>query len=126
MERVKIELEFIFRASPTILYQFLTTPACLVRWFCDKVDIDGEVFNFTWAGYTESAELIDDYEEELLRFHWDEVENEEEYLEFHISSSPITNETILHIYDWSDEDETDDQKKYWESNMKKLKLAIGG
>jgi len=26
MERVKIELEFIFRASPTILYKFLTTP----------------------------------------------------------------------------------------------------
>lgn len=126
MERVTVELEFLFRASPAILYQFLTTPSCLVRWFCDKVDIDGEEYHFTWAGFTENAELIDDYEEELLRFRWEEAENEDEYLEFHISISPITNETILRIKDVCDKDEADDQIKYWESNIKKLKSAIGG
>lgn len=126
MERVTVELEFLFRASPAILYQFLTTPSCLVRWFCDKVDIDGEEYHFTWAGFTENAELVDDYEEELLRFRWEEAENDDEYLEFHISTSPITNETILRIKDVCDEEEAEDQIKYWESNVKKLKSAIGG
>lgn len=126
MERVTVELEFLFRASPGILYQFLTTPSCLVRWFCDKVDIDGEEYHFSWAGITENAELVDDYEEELLRFRWEEAESDDEYLEFQISISPITNETILRIKDVCDEDEADDQIKYWESNIKKLKLAIGG
>jgi uncharacterized protein YndB with AHSA1/START domain len=126
MERVTVELEFLFRASPTILYQFLTTPSCLVRWFSDKVDIDGEDYKFTWAGFSERAELVDDYEEELLRFRWEEAESEDEYLEFHISTSPITNETILKIKDVCDADEVEDQKSYWESNIKKLKNAIGG
>jgi uncharacterized protein YndB with AHSA1/START domain len=126
MERVTVELEFLFRASPTILYQFLTTPSCLVRWFSDKVDIDGEDYKFTWAGFTERAELVDDFEEELLRFRWEEAENDDEYLEFHISTSPITNETILKIKDVCDADEVEDQKSYWESNIKKLKNAIGG
>ncbi|MFZ1786900.1 MAG: START-like domain-containing protein, partial [Saprospiraceae bacterium] len=40
MRREKIDLEFIFKASPAIVYQFLTQPACLVRWFCDAVDIN--------------------------------------------------------------------------------------
>jgi uncharacterized protein YndB with AHSA1/START domain len=126
MERVTVELEFLFRASPTILYQFLTTPSCLVRWFSDKVDIDGEDYKFTWAGFSERAELVDDYEEELLRFRWEEAESDDEYLEFHISTSPITNETILRIKDVCDADEVEDQKSYWESNIKKLKNAIGG
>ena len=39
MERKKITIEFLLRASPAILYQFFTTPSNLVRWFCDGVDV---------------------------------------------------------------------------------------
>ncbi len=126
MKRVKIELEFIFRASPTILYKFLTTPACLIRWFCDEVDITGETFVYTWSGADEIAELIDDIEDERLKFKWEDADDENEYLEFRMSKSPITNTSILEITDFCDEDEVDDTKALWESQMKVLQGVTGG
>jgi len=126
MERVKIELEFLFRASPTILYQFLTTPSCLIRWFCDEVDISGEIFTFSWNGSEEVAELIDDIENERIRFHWEEADSDEEFLEFRLSRSPVTGETILEITDYCDDDEVNDQKALWENQIKVLRQETGG
>ena len=40
--------------------------------------------------------------------------------------SPITNETILKITDFSDSDELEDQIQLWESQIDELKKAIGG
>lgn len=126
MDRARIKLEFIFRASPTILYQFLTTPACLVRWFCDEVDISGDVYSFSWSGFGEDAVLLDDIEDELLRFRWLESEHEEEYLEFKIYESPVTGETVLELTDFCDAGEEKDQKQYWETQMQKLQKETGG
>lgn len=125
MSRVKFDIEFIFRASPAILYKFLTTPSCLVRWFCDEVDIEADVYTFTWEGYDEVAELVDDIEEERLRFVWEDADAGE-YLEFRMSKSPVTNETILEITDFADDGETDDQKQLWEAQIQQLRIACGG
>jgi len=126
MKRVKIDLEFIFRASPTILYKFLTTPDCLIRWFCDECDVTGETFTYTWSGADEIAELIDDIEDERLKFKWEDADDENEYLEFRMTKSPITNTSILEITDFCDEDEVDDTRALWESQMKTLQSVTGG
>ena len=126
MKRVQIELEFLFRASPTILYKFITTPSCLIRWFCDEVDITGEIYTFVWSGAEEVAEMIDDIEDERVRFRWEDAEDQEEYLEFRFTKSPVTGETILMITDYCDEDEQDDQKQLWESQVKVLRQETGG
>ena len=126
MERVKIDLEFIFRASPTILYKFLTTPSCLIRWFCDEVDINGENYTFVWNGAEEIAELVEDVENERLRFKWEDREEDEEYLEFRMSRSPVTGETIFEITDYCDDDEVSDQQALWESQIKQLRQETGG
>jgi uncharacterized protein YndB with AHSA1/START domain len=125
MERVKIEMEFLFRASPTILYQFFTTPSCLIRWFCDEVDITGSEFTFSWNGSEEYANLIDDIEEERLRFQWEDSEDDE-YFEFRFSRSPVTGETILEITDFCDEDEVEDSRQLWSSQMEQLRKETGG
>ncbi len=126
MERVSFDLEFIFKASPTIVYKFLTTPSCLIRWFCDEVDIQNDTYSFFWGDSEEIAELIEDIEEELLRFKWEDANDEEEYLEFRIKRSPVTGETIVEITDFCDDDEVDDQKQLWESQMKVLRQEMGG
>ncbi len=126
MAREKIEMEFIFRASPTILYSFLTSPATLVRWFCDTVDIQDGVYSFYWDGYEEQAKLIDDIEDERIRFKWLEADDEEEYLEFRMYKSGITNETVLEITDWCDDDEVQEQRDLWETQINKLKTECGG
>lgn len=125
MDREKIELEFLFRASPHILYTFFTTPACLVRWFCDEVDIVGNKFSFFWSGAEEGAELIENEENVRLRFEWEDGDDDE-YLEFRFSKSPVTGETILNISDFCDNDEIEDQKRYWETEIEKLRKATGG
>ncbi|RMF24438.1 MAG: activator of HSP90 ATPase 1 family protein [Bacteroidetes bacterium] len=124
MKRVKINLEFLFRASPTILYKFFTTPACLTRWFCDEVDINGSTFTFVWGGSEEVAELVEDVEDERIRFHWEDSAPDE-YLEFRMSRSPVTGETILEITDFCDEDEVEDQRQLWESQIKTLRQETG-
>lgn len=125
MERVKIDLEFIFRASPKILYQFFTTPSTLIRWFCDEVDIQDDIYTFEWSGSEEVAELIDDIEEERLRFEWEDGE-EGEYFEVRFSRSPVTAETILEITDFCDDDEVKDQTQYWQNQIARLKQETGG
>lgn len=126
MKRVSFKMEFLFRASPSILYQFFTTPNCLIRWFCDEIDITGEVYTFTWEGADEIAELVEDKENERIRFKWEDAESDDEYLEFKFEKSPVTNETILTLTDFCDDDEIDDQKQLWESQMKQLKQETGG
>ena len=124
MERTKIDLEYIFRASPTIVYNFLTTPACLVRWFCDAVDINGLTYSFVWDNFAEVANLTEDIEEEKVRFEW-EGKEEGEFLEFRIYTSPVTGETILEITDFCDSDEVADYKKLWESQIRDLRKEMG-
>lgn len=126
MERVSFDVEFLFRQSPTILYKFFTGPSAIIRWFCDEVDIEGEIYTFTWDGADEVAEMIDDIEDERVRFRWEDAESEDEYWEIRFTKSEVTNETILEITDFCDADEVDDQKRLWESQLKKLKVAAGG
>ena len=64
----------------------------------------------------EVAEVIDDIEDERLRFRWEDADSDTEYLEFKISTSPVTGETILNIIDFADEDEVEDQKQLWTSS----------
>ena len=126
MQRVKYDMEFIFRASPTILYQFITTPSCLVRWFCDEVDINDEIYSFVWDGSEEEAEMVDDIEDERIRFKWLDADDPDEFLEFRMYKSDVTNETILEITDYCDDDEVDAQRDLWESQIKEMRKECGG
>ena len=126
MKRVQFEMEFIFKASPTILYQFVTTPSCLIRWFCDSADITGNDFSFGWDGVYEDAILIEDDPDFRLRFQWNDNDNDDEYFEYRFSKSPITNETIVEVIDFADEDEVEDQKELWKEQIHQLKVEIGG
>ncbi len=125
MKRIPVDLEYIFKASPAILYKFLTTPACLVRWFCDGVDINNEIYTFSWDGSEENAEVVDDIEEERLRFRW-EGSPRYEYLEFRMYLSPVTEETVLEITDFSGEKEVEDLRRLWDTQIKKLRQETGG
>lgn len=124
-KRLLYTVDFLLKASPTIVYHFITTPSCLVRWFCDAVDITGEYFTFSWNGSTEVAELIDDIEDERLKFQWLDGEDEDEFFEFKISTADITDETILEITDFAWADEVDEQKELWRTQVENLRKETG-
>jgi uncharacterized protein YndB with AHSA1/START domain len=125
-KRVQYKVEYLFRASPTIVYQFLTTPACLVRWFCDEIDINGNAYTFFWDGDEQTALLIEDWEDELLRFEWEDAPQPNEYLEFKIGKSPITEETVLTITDFCDVNDVKSAQKLWDSQIQQMRAETGG
>src|SRR3981081_2833771 len=92
-------LEYPVRCSPSILYDFLSTPAGLQEWFADKVDERDNVFSFSWNGTTERAEVMESETEKFIRFHWSEAPGDE-FFEFRIEKSEVTNQTILVIKDF--------------------------
>ena len=104
----------------------MTLPENLVRWFADGVDISDDVYTFSWEGSEETAMLLDDIEEERLRFKWLESGEENEYFEFRMYKSDITRQTILEITDFCDDDEVDEQRDLWTTQIEALHLACGG
>jgi len=73
-EKVKYELEFPIHSSPQLLYQYISTPSGLSEWFADNVNSRGEVFTFIWDGTEEVAKLIRKKSGELVKFKWEEGE----------------------------------------------------
>jgi uncharacterized protein YndB with AHSA1/START domain len=117
-------LEYPVRCSPSILYEFLSTPAGLQEWFADKVDERENIFSFSWNGSTEKAEVMEGEEEKFVRFHW-LTTPKEEYFEFRIEKSEVTNQTILVINDFADKKEIKDQSQLWDYQVKDLFHRIG-
>lgn len=126
MERVSFTMEFLFRASPTIIYKFLTTPDCLIRWFCDDCNVVDGRFTFEWDGEEEEAIVLEDIENEHLRLEWEEYEGEGEYLDYQIGRSEVTGETILEITAFCDADEVEQEQQFWATQMDALGRATGG
>ena len=57
--RKRIDLEYIFSSSVTILFSRLSTAPGLAEWFSDDVKHAGNIFTFVWDGIGEEAELVD-------------------------------------------------------------------
>lgn len=123
-KKMMFTLEFPVRCSPSILYEFLSTPVGLQEWFADKVDQRDNTFYFTWNGNTDTAEVIDFLENEYIRYQWDYYDADE-FFEFRIEQSSITNETILKITDFADKFDIKDSERLWTSQVSDLKHRIG-
>jgi uncharacterized protein YndB with AHSA1/START domain len=117
-------LEYPVRCSPSILYEFLSTPAGLQEWFADKVDERDNVFSFSWNGTTDRAEVMESESEKYIRFHWTHAPKEE-YFEFRIEKSEVTNQTILIIKDFAGKGEVKDQSQLWSYQVKDLFHRLG-
>lgn len=118
-------LEYPVRCSPSILYEFLSTPAGLQEWFADKVDERDGVFSFSWnGGVPDKAEMLESEEDKYIRYHWLHT-GKEEYFEFRIEKAEITNQTILVIKDFAEKGDIKDQSQLWEYQVKDLFHRLG-
>jgi uncharacterized protein YndB with AHSA1/START domain len=124
MSKQLYTLEYPVRCSPAILYEFLSTPAGLQEWFADKVDERDRVFSFTWNGAIDRAEVLETEEEKFIRFHWLNAPSNE-FFEFAIEKSEVTNLTILVIKDFAEKRELADQKRLWDFQVNDLFHRLG-
>jgi uncharacterized protein YndB with AHSA1/START domain len=123
-KKVQYTLEYPVRCSPTILYEFLSTPAGLQEWFADKVDEREGMFSFSWNGSVEKAQVLETEIDKFIRFHW-LTAPVDEFFEFRIEKSEVTNQTILVIKDFAEKKEVADQSQLWEYQVKDLFHRLG-
>lgn len=125
MDKLKFELEIPIHASPSMLYQYISTPTSLQEWFADEVNTRNKVFIFTWEGVEEKATLLTKKTEEYIRWKWEESGKDETYFEIKIQVDSLTKDVSLIITDFADEDEVEESKKLWENQIEELKHIIG-
>ena len=123
-DKVKYELEFPIQASPNMLYQYIYSASSLTEWFADDVNSRGKIFSFFWDGSEEKAELISSKNNQFVKFKW--LDNDDNsFFEIRIVVDELTKDASLIITDFSDEDEVDESKMLWESQIADLKQVLG-
>ncbi|MDA0176939.1 MULTISPECIES: START-like domain-containing protein [Mesoflavibacter] len=124
-EKIKYELEFPIHASPSLIYQYISTPSGLSEWFADNVNSRGELFKFIWDGAEEQAKLLTKKSGERVKFRWLDDEDEPFYFEIRIQVDEITKDVSLMITDFAEEDEVEEAKMLWTNQISDLKQVLG-
>ncbi len=126
-DKIKYELEFPIQASPSLLYQYISTPSGLSEWFADNVNSRGEMFTFIWDDSEEKAKLISKRSGERIKFKWlnDQDEESDYFFELKILEDEITKDVSILVTDFAEEDEVDESKLLWENQISDLKHVLG-
>lgn len=124
-EKIKYEMEFPIQASPSLLYQYISTPSGLSEWYADNVNSRGEFFTFIWEGSEEKAKLVSKKSDERIKFRWVDDEDTSYFFELRIQVDDITKDVSLMITDFAEEDEIDEGKMLWENMVSDLKQILG-
>mgnify|MGYP000352491519 FL=1 len=125
--KVKYELEFPIHSSPQLLYQYISTPSGLSEWFADNVNSRGEFFTFIWDGSEEKARLTARKSDERVKFRWIDEDNKDTdyFFELRILEDEITKDVSLMVTDFAFEEDFEEVKLLWESQISDLKHVIG-
>ncbi|CAI8273654.1 MAG: Uncharacterised protein [Bacteroidota bacterium] len=127
MSKTKFELEFVIQASPQLLYQYMHTPSGLSEWFADNVNARTEKYSFIWDDSEEEALLLRKKANEFVRFRWLNGEDDQDdcYFEMQIVVDEITKDVSVVVTDFAEEDEVEETKMLWESQIGDLKQVLG-
>ncbi|WP_411895462.1 START-like domain-containing protein [Winogradskyella sp. A2] len=126
-DKEKFEMEFVIHASPSLLYQYISTPSGLSEWFADNVNSRGELFTFIWDGSEEQAKLLSKKSSERIKFRWleDDEDGASYYFELRIQVDEITKDVSLMVTDFAEEDEVEEAKMLWDNQISSLKQVLG-
>lgn len=123
-DKIKFELEFVIQASPQLLYQYISTPSGLSEWYADNVNSRGEIFTFVWEGVEEKARMLKRKSNDFVKFAW--IDNEDDsYFEMRIVVDEITKDLALFITDFAEEEEIEEAKMLWKTQVSNLKQVLG-
>lgn len=126
-QKVKFELEYPVKCSKPLLFQYLSTPNGLAEWFCDDVNNKGDHYTFIWGDTEQKAKMIGKRPEQFVRFRWEEDEQagNKYFFEFRLVEDEITNDLSLWVIDFAYEDELEESKKLWNSQIGDLLHLLG-
>ncbi len=81
---------------------------------------------FFW-GKTESrtAAIVAMRAYSFIRFHWLDSEYPREYFELKMTNSELTNDFVLEIIDFAAQEDVDDSRELWDSQVETLRRTCG-
>ncbi|MFT6997796.1 MAG: hypothetical protein ACJAQ4_001552 [Cryomorphaceae bacterium] len=125
-ERQKVELEYLLKTSPKILYTMISTPSGLSEWFADNVNVRDNTMKFFWEGSEETAKVLSKVKDQFIRFQWDYDDGQDVYFELRIKIDAITREVALIVTDFPEAgDDEDSVSGLWESQVDDLRRVLG-
>ena len=127
MSKIQFEIEFVIQASPQLLYQYMHTPSGLSEWFADNVNARTEKYSFFWDDSEEDALLLRKKVNEFVRFRWLNGDDDQDdcFFEMRIVVDEITKDVSIVVTDFAEEDEVEETKMLWESQIGDLKQVLG-
>lgn len=124
-DKIKYEMEFPIHASPSLLFQYISTPSGMQEWYADNVNSRGEFFTFIWEGSEEKAKLVSKNKGQSIRFQWVDDEHTDYYFEMRIQVDAITKDVSIMVTDFAEDDEIEEGKMLWENMISELKQLLG-
>ena len=121
---IKYELEFQIRSSVSILFNCLSTPSGLSEWFADDVNCNRNIYTFIWGESEQEAELITSSKNYIVKFRWLDLPKDT-FFEFKIEVDGITNDVVLKVTDFAEEEEVEEGKDLWTSQINTLMKQLG-
>ena len=124
-DKTKFEMEFPIHASPSLLFQYISTPSGMQEWYADNVNSRGEFFTFIWEGSEEKAKLVSKNKGQSIRFQWIDDADTDYYFEMRIQVDAITKDVSIMVTDFAEDDEIEEGKMLWENMISELKQLLG-
>ncbi len=129
MEKYKFVAEYELRASPKMLFPYVSTASGLSQWFAARVNVLSEnKFDFFWDNESHLARQVSLRQNKGVRFEFLETApdgSENSYVDFRVDVSELTQSTFLRITDYSATTDPDELKDMWNGLLDKLKEIVG-
>lgn len=121
----KIRMEFEIKASPSMLFNYISSPSGLSQWFCNDVDIYNNFYKFKWDGDEIIAELLKKVALKGVKFRWKDA-HIDEYFELEIQQDELTDDVALVVTDFVEIEDEKNSILLWENQVHELKTLLGG
>jgi uncharacterized protein YndB with AHSA1/START domain len=121
----KIRMEFEIKASPSMLFNYISSPSGLSQWFCNDVDIYNNFYKFKWDGDEVIAELLKKVALKGIKFRWKDA-HIDEYFELEIQQDELTDDVALVVTDFVEPEDEKNSILLWENQVHELKTLLGG
>jgi uncharacterized protein YndB with AHSA1/START domain len=129
MNKFKFNTEFELRASPKVLFPYISSASGLQQWFCEKaINIDSHTLNLIWDGDPHMAKVVSLRLNKSIKFDFtstDEEAKDHNYLEIRLDTSDLTQTTYMKVTDYSENTDVIELQELWEEFIYKLKVIVG-
>lgn len=129
MEKYKFVAEYELRASPKMLFPYISTASGLSQWFATKVNTMPEQrFDFQWDNESHIARQVSMRQNKGVRFEFldtDDEGSDNNYVDFRVDQSELTQSTFLRITDYSTTTDEEELKDLWDGLLEKLREIVG-